>query len=193
VEERRRDWPPEAAAALSALVAAGPTLAARTAPLRLLSEGGVYRIRTHGDYHLGQVLRTHGTFAVVDFEGEPARPLPERRAKHAALRDVAGMLRSFGYAAHTAVRERPPAERPALGRWLDVWEHIVREDFRRSYLAGLGETPTRLVPAGDQPTRAVSAVFELEKALYEVRYELAHRPDWVAIPLAALSRMMAAS
>lgn len=191
VRARRPSWPPGAAPALEELAATAPDVSRLTAPLGLLAETGVHRIRCHGDYHLGQVLRAHGTFLVIDFEGEPSRPLVERRAKQPGLRDVAGMLRSFSYAARSALRERPAAEQPALAPWLDAWERLVGDAFRRGYLAGVGEGPTRLVPPADQQVRAVSAVFELEKALYELRYELGHRPEWVEIPLAGLSRMMA--
>jgi trehalose synthase-fused probable maltokinase len=193
VQERRDRWPPEAAAALAALGRDAPRLAGRTAALRLLAEAHVHRIRTHGDYHLGQVLRGHGSFLVIDFEGEPARPLAERRARHPALRDVAGMLRSLGYAARSALRERPERERAALAGWLDGWERLAGDAFRRGYLDAIGDSPVRLVPSGDREVRAVTAAFELEKTLYEVRYELAHRPDWVDIPLAGLSRIMTAT
>jgi maltose alpha-D-glucosyltransferase/alpha-amylase len=190
IAERRSIWPPEAKPGLAAIVAAAPDLGDRTATLDILPSTEVHRIRCHGDYHLGQVLKAPGTFLVIDFEGEPARPLAQRRAKQPALRDVAGMLRSFAYAAQSVLRERPPAERSSLGPWLEGWERLVGEDFRRGYLAAVAESPTRLVPPGDQDVRAVTAVFELEKVLYELRYELAYRPDWVAIPLAGLSRIM---
>ena len=193
IEARRGSWPAGTAGALAALVAAGPRLRARTAALDLLAAARVHRIRGHGDYHLGQVLRVHGSFLVIDFEGEPARPLAERRARHAALRDVAGMLRSFGYAARSVLREQPEGDRAALAPWLDGWERLAGEAFRRGYLAAVGESAVRLVPPGDQDVRAVTAVFELEKALYELRYELGHRPDWVDIPLAALSRFVGPS
>jgi maltose alpha-D-glucosyltransferase / alpha-amylase len=191
VEERRESWPPAAAAALAAFVAAGPRLGAHTAVLDVLAEASVYRIRGHGDYHLGQVLRVHGSFLVIDFEGEPARPLSERRAKHADLRDVAGMVRSLGYAARSVLREQPARDQAALVPWLDGWERLAGNAFRRGYLAAISESAVRLVPPGDQDVRAVSAVFELEKVLYELRYELGYRPDWIDIPLAGLSRIMA--
>ena len=190
VEARRESWPADIAGSLAALAAAGQGLRAHTAALDVLPEARVHRIRDHGDYHLGQVLRVHGSFLVIDFEGEPARPLPERRARHAALRDVAGMLRSFGYAARSVRREQPEADRATLAPWLDAWERLTGDAFRRGYLGAVGESPVRLVPPGDQDVRAVTAVFELEKALYELRYELGHRPDWVDIPLAALSRLV---
>jgi trehalose synthase-fused probable maltokinase len=191
VNERRASWPPAATADLAAFVAAGPRLRAQTAVLDVLPEALVHRIRGHGDYHLGQVLRVHGSFLVIDFEGEPARPLGERRAKHAALRDVAGMVRSLGYAARSVLREQPVSDQVALVPWFDAWERLAAEGFRRGYLAAIGESAVRLVPPGDQDVRAVSAVFELEKALYELRYELGYRPDWIEIPLAGLSRIMA--
>jgi trehalose synthase-fused probable maltokinase len=191
VEAERERWPADAAPALAALVAAGPSLGTRTAALDVLAEAGVQRIRGHGDYHLGQVLRANGSFLVIDFEGEPARPLAERRARHPALRDVAGMLRSFDYAARSVRRERPDGE--ALAPWFAGWERLARQAFHRGYRAAIGDSAVRLVPPGDQDVRAVSAVFEIEKALYELRYELGYRPDWVGIPLAALSRFVAPS
>jgi maltokinase len=144
--------------------------------LRLISApGAVGRvIRTHGDYHLGQVLWTGEGWIVLDFEGEPARSLPERRRKRSPLRDVAGMLRSFAYAASAS----PSA--PA------GWEQRARQEFIDGYL---GEIDTRVVPSGDAFRRILS-IFELEKAVYELRYELDNRPGWVAIPVAGIQRLL---
>ena len=142
--------------------------------------GGVGRvIRHHGDYHLGQVLWTREGWIVIDFEGEPARSLPERRRKRSPLRDVAGMLRSFAYVA-SAVQIGGGAPPPA------GWE----EEARTEFLAGYRETiePT-LVPSGESFERLL-AIFELEKAVYELRYELDNRPDWVPIPVAGIVRLL---
>jgi maltokinase len=136
-------------------------------------------IRHHGDYHLGQVLWTGDDWIVLDFEGEPARPLAERRRKRSPLRDVAGMLRSFAYAASAAEIELgapPPAE----------WAARVREEFLDGYF---GEVDVGLLPPVEARER-VLALFELEKAVYELRYELGHRPDWVAIPVSAIVRLL---
>jgi maltokinase len=142
--------------------------------------GGVGRvIRHHGDYHLGQVLWTGDRWIVIDFEGEPARSLPERRRKRSPLRDVAGMLRSFAYVASAAEIGRGPSPPPG-------WEEEARSEF----LAGYRETiePT-LVPTGESFDRLL-AIFELEKAVYELRYELDNRPDWVPIPVAGIVRLL---
>src|SRR5262249_19108898 len=101
--------------------------------LSVLADGHTHKIRHHGDFHLGQVLKTPGGFGVIDFEGEPARTPEERRDKHCGLRDVAGMLRSFGYAAHAGLAGRASADRQALAGWLAVWEQLVGEAFWRGY------------------------------------------------------------
>jgi trehalose synthase-fused probable maltokinase len=136
-------------------------------------------IRQHGDYHLGQVLWTGDDWVVLDFEGEPARPLAERRRKRSPLRDVAGMLRSFAYAASAAEIElgRPPAA---------GWETSVREEFLDAYY---GEVEPGILPP-DEARERLLALFELEKAVYELRYELGHRPAWVPIPVAAIERLL---
>jgi trehalose synthase-fused probable maltokinase len=150
--------------------------------LQLLSNIGAAGrlIRTHGDYHLGQTLLTDRGWVILDFEGEPARPLPERRLKRSPLRDVAGMLRSFSYAA-AGVRILRGVEPP------EDWEQRARERF----LDGYGEfvDPT-LLPPGQQATSRLLAVFEMEKAVYELRYELNNRPDWVGIPVAGIVRLL---
>jgi trehalose synthase-fused probable maltokinase len=142
--------------------------------------GGVGRvIRHHGDYHLGQVLWTREGWIVIDFEGEPARSLPERRRKRSPLRDVAGMLRSFAYVASAAEIGGGPA--PAPG-----WEESAREEFLAGYRATIEPT---LVPTGENFDRLLQ-IFELEKAVYELRYELDNRPDWVPIPVAGIVRLL---
>jgi len=145
--------------------------------------GAAAGIRIHGDYHLGQVLWTEGDFFIFDFEGEPLRPVAERRAKQSPLKDVAGMLRSFSYAAyaglfaHTATR---PGERERLEPWARFWQTWTAAMFVRSYLQ-IAESST-LLPSRDTLGHLLEA-FMLEKALYELEYELNNRPDWVRIPL----------
>jgi maltokinase len=137
-------------------------------------------IRTHGDLHLGQTMLTDRGWVILDFEGEPARPLPERRLKRSPLRDVAGMLRSFSYAAAGAwiLRGTEPPE---------DWEERARE----TYLDGYRErVDAALLPPGQQASDQLLAVFELEKAVYELRYELNNRPDWVGIPVAGIVRLL---
>jgi maltokinase len=138
-------------------------------------------IRHHGDYHLGQVMFTADEdWVVLDFEGEPARTLIERRRKRSPLRDVAGMLRSFAYAA-TASELLHGAPAPA------GWE----DDVRAAYLDGyIEETDQSLLPPGRAAVERLLAVFELEKAVYELRYELDNRPDWVKIPVAGIARLL---
>jgi len=144
---------------------------------------GAHKIRHHGDYHLGQVLeRDDGSFVIIDFEGEPSKPLAQRREKRSPLRDVAGMLRSFDYARHAALRASDPTD-PERIRRAHAWYVGVREAFLGTYLGAVrGEAPMLLT--GDM--RAPLAALELEKAAYETLYELNNRPDWLPIPLAAL-------
>jgi maltose alpha-D-glucosyltransferase/alpha-amylase len=142
--------------------------------------------RHHGDYHLGQVLLKRNDFIIVDFEGEPARPLAERRIKHSPLRDVAGMLRSFTYAHRTAMQRCTVQSAEDCGRWeslVDKWESDVRRMFVSCYdaiarPAGIYQSLEEVQP--------LLTLFEVEKALYEMRYELNNRPDWASIPLRSL-------
>jgi maltokinase len=145
-------------------------------------------VRVHGDYHLGQVLRTDAGWYVLDFEGEPARPIEERRRPSSPLKDVAGMLRSFHYASAVARTER---DEGALEDLAAAWEERNREAFLRGYMRAAG--PGGILPPDPECVSAVLAAFELEKAVYEVGYERAYRPDWVHIPLAALRRITEAT
>jgi maltose alpha-D-glucosyltransferase / alpha-amylase len=133
------------------------------------------RIRYHGDYHLGQVLYTGSDFMIIDFEGEPARPLADRRTKTLAMRDVAGMIRSFQYAAYTAL---PPAGSLETADYWTVWTSAV---YLNGYFGEAVERP--FVPRDAEQRRILFDSFLLQKALYEVAYELNNRPDWVRIPL----------
>ncbi len=141
-------------------------------------------IRVHGDYHLGQVLRTDAGWFVLDFEGEPARPLEERRRPSSPLKDVAGMLRSFHYASAVARTER---DEYALEDLAAAWEDRNRQAFLRGYLRAAG--PGGILPPDPESVDVVLAAFELEKAVYELGYERAYRPDWEHIPLGALRRL----
>ena len=165
------------------------------------------RIRHHGDYHLGQTLHTRdGDFVVIDFEGEPARPLEERRRKHSALRDVAGMLRSFDYAASAvgarllepAAGDGAPASGDAAAgpddarrrARADAWRQAARDAFLGAYFGSDDAAlPAYLPPDRDDAFRLI-ALFEIEKAFYELAYELNNRPAWVAIPLAGVLRVL---
>jgi maltose alpha-D-glucosyltransferase/alpha-amylase len=147
---------------------------------------GLVKTRYHGDLHLGQVLAAQDDFIIVDFEGEPARALEERRAKGCVMRDVAGMLRSFSYAAHAALLRREPgagaAEEgtKALAAWQGEAEHFFLEGYAKA-AAGLAS-----VPGDESSFKALLDLFLIEKALYELRYEIANRPDWIGIPLNGL-------
>ena len=136
--------------------------------------------RIHGDFHLAQVLwASRGDWVAIDFEGEPTRTLVERRRRTFASRDVAGMTRSFAYAANASrllAGVAPP----------DGWEESCRAAFLEGWYATVDP---RLVPAGDAGAASLLSLFEVQKLLYELRYELAHRPDWVAVPLAGLDRI----
>jgi predicted trehalose synthase len=169
--------------------------------LRLLTHAGTTGriIRHHGDFHLGQTLwvarletppapglqmgtpaASQGDWALLDFEGEPARSLPERRRKRSPLRDVAGMLRSFAYAASAVEPLRGVVAPPG-------WEDRARAEFLDGYLDTVDPT---IVPAGRAAFDKLLSVFELEKAVYELRYELNARPDWLQIPVAGILRML---
>src|SRR3954451_18877425 len=145
---------------------------------------GSTKIRVHGDYHLGQVLRTGDDFVILDFEGEPARPLPQRRRKQTPLKDVVGMLRSFDYAAYAglfAVTQDRPADFERLIPWAQAWQVWTAAAFLRQYLATAAGAA--FLPAEPGVVSRLLRAFSLEKALYELLYELNNRPDWVRIPL----------
>jgi trehalose synthase-fused probable maltokinase len=145
------------------------------------------RTRIHGDYHLGQVLVTGNDFVIIDFEGEPERPLAERRSKHSPLRDVAGMLRSFHYASCTALlRRSPESGGPAtltgpLAPWARYWRRWASAEFLRMYFATAATAA--FMPHDETELDALLKFFLLQKATYEVIYELRNRPDWLPIPL----------
>ena len=137
-------------------------------------------IRCHGDYHLGQTMLADRGWVLLDFEGEPARPLSQRRLKRSPLRDVAGMLRSFSYAAAGSVLLRgTPAP--------DDWEERARVTFLEGYFDAADPA---LLPPGQEAAHKLLSIFELEKAVYELRYELNNRPDWVGIPAAGILRLL---
>ncbi|MGA2839354.1 MAG: maltose alpha-D-glucosyltransferase [Steroidobacteraceae bacterium] len=140
------------------------------------------KIRIHGDYHLGQVLVTRNDFVIVDFEGEPGHSIEQRRAKQSPLRDVAGMLRSFSYVEHSALRTvaHSDVEFSKLSPLAKAWAAEVRAAFISAYDA---EARSTSMYSTLQPGRGLLGLFELEKALYELRYELNNRPTWAGIPL----------
>ena len=149
------------------------------------------RVRCHGDLHLGQVLFTGKDFVIIDFEGEPERPISERRIKASALRDVAGMLRSFHYAAHAALRGKVQSHfiqhaSKSIEHWADFWSSWVAASFLRTYLDAA--SAGKFLPQDRSKLHALLRVYLLEKALYELRYELNNRPDWVQIPLQGIGQ-----
>ena len=177
---------PEARAQVEALLQTRDRLHARVRGLACQFEGLV-KTRYHGDLHLGQVLVAQDDFVIVDFEGEPGRPLAERRAKSSVLRDVAGMLRSFSYAAHSAILRRGAGAAAGGAAALIEWERDASCHFLEGYsraAAGLAS-----VPADAASFKAALELFLLEKALYEMRYEIANRPDWMEIPLRGLMEL----
>lgn len=166
-------------ACLRALDAAGASL--NTAPL--------HKIQIHGDYHLGQVLKTESGFVIVDFEGEPARPLETRWAKQSPLEDVAGMLRSFDYAAYAGLRQFSSHQQQTLLPWAELWVETISDAYLEAYtqvVAGSG-----LVPESPAVLAAVVRFFQLDRAFYELNYELNNRPDWLDIPLRGIERLTA--
>jgi maltose alpha-D-glucosyltransferase/alpha-amylase len=152
------------------------------------------KIRHHGDFHLGQMLIAKDDVAIIDFEGEPRRSIEDRRRKAAAARDVAGLIRSIDYSA-TAALERAlksaPDEHGKLARALENWrEHSVAA-FLSAYRSSL--TDARLWPQSLEDADRLLDFFLLEKAFYEIEYELAHRPDWLRVPLAGTWRILSRS
>jgi maltose alpha-D-glucosyltransferase/alpha-amylase len=159
---------------------------------RLLEQrSAAHKIRIHGDFHLGQALYTGRDFVFLDFEGEPARPLGERKLKRSALRDVAGMMRSFQYAAYSALWQ--PAMRqedvPFLEKWADVWYREISSTFLQSYLTATADA--LFIPRSEGDLGIALEAYLLDKAVYEIGYELNHRPDWVVIPIRGIKHILA--
>ena len=149
------------------------------------------RTRIHGDYHLGQVLHSTRGWLILDFEGEPARSLDERRAKHSPLKDVAGMLRSFSYAASSVMFDLAADDEGAWARlepWGSEWERLARDRYLHGYLTKSHEGA--FLPGDRSSQMALLDFFEIDKALYELGYELNHRPDWVRIPLRGIRHVI---
>ena len=160
----------------------------RVNAFRQLSADGL-KTRIHGDFHLGQVLLTTRVWMILDFEGEPARPLADRRTKQSPLRDVAGMLRSFSYAGWSALLDRAApgsSEWTRLEPWADSWEMLARDRFLASYVTRAHEA--KFLPESRDDMLTTLDMFEIDKALYEIGYERSHRPDWLPIPLRGLQR-----
>jgi maltose alpha-D-glucosyltransferase/alpha-amylase len=165
--------------------------------LDVLAQEGCYKTRTHGDYHLGQVLQTGDNYVILDFEGEPARTLAERRAKQCPLRDVAGMLRSFDYAAYGAlfelwqVQQPEEGERETMEGWALLWEQLVSAAFMDGYHEAISRnTGPRFAPSDPAAFTRVVRIYEIDKAFYELKYEFNNRPAWIPIPVRGLLRAL---
>ncbi len=180
----------DARALATRTAAAGRRELERLSDLKLTGDE-VQQIRCHGDYHLGQVLWTGTGWMIIDFEGEPDRPLKERREKRCALKDVASMLRSFHYAscaASVGLIAPPDASIADADRWQSLWYRNCVAAFLRGYRTD--RQPRRFLPRDDNLWTQLLDLFQLEKVLYELRYELQNRPDWVAIPLSGLREVL---
>lgn len=153
-----------------------------------LPRTGACKIRHHGDFHLGQVLKTDAGFAVIDFEGEPARSLEVRRAKVCPLKDVAGMLRSFGYAARAPLMGQGPVSATAAG-YLEEWERAICAAFLEGYRATAIPGKALFLPPTWEDCLRIIHAYEVDKVLYELEYELRNRPEWLPIPLTGLRRL----
>lgn len=197
IRGRLDDESPELQALLEPIARNEETFLTMVGGLGALVEEGCHRTRYHGDYHLGQVLHTDADFVILDFEGEPARTLEERRAKHSPLKDVAGMIRSFNYAVYSVLfeiwseRTLDEEEKRELEGWAFAWEGLAQ----RAFLDGYRETvrnPAGLqsVPVSDGVFEQVVQIFELEKAFYELAYEFNNRPGWVPIPATGILRLI---
>ncbi|MBN1596144.1 hypothetical protein JW933_09485 [candidate division FCPU426 bacterium] len=155
--------------------------------LEILASPACDLIRIHGDYHLGQTLCTETGWMIIDFEGEPLRPVQERKRKACPLKDVAGMLRSLNYAAEVAAMGKPAAQRALAADW----EQLARQYFLEGYFSETLEKQAAFLPKPAEQVRALLDFFELEKALYELNYELNNRPEWIKVPLLGLMRLLA--
>jgi maltose alpha-D-glucosyltransferase/alpha-amylase len=184
------------------LLSRRPDLILRARSLSTLAAGG-QRIRIHGDYHLGQTLRTGkasgdgedkkasstGDFVILDFEGEPARPIQERRQKYSPLKDVAGMMRSFSYVSFSALdrylankeRDMQANDRSDAAGWARLWQNFASAIFLWAYRDTIGAAPALLAPPKE--SQVLLNAYLLEKALYELLYELNNRPTWLNIPM----------
>jgi maltose alpha-D-glucosyltransferase/alpha-amylase len=190
---RTSDLPQVAPEQVQRLLDLEPEILRRFAPL-LERKITAVRTRIHGDFHLGQVLRAEKDFVIIDFEGEPGRSTKERRGKFSPLRDVSGMLRSFHYAAYSSLTTRSAEERAGpdrianLEHWAQCWYTWVCSAFLNSYLQVAGRSA--FIPQSQPELQILIEAFLLEKAIYELGYELNNRPDWLRVPLQGILQIM---
>ncbi len=186
-----REWPDETTGVLANELLDHEQELKRTVRHLAREGGGATRTRVHGDFHLGQVLVVKGDAFIIDFEGEPARPMAQRRMKGSPMRDVAGLLRSFDYAAAAAAPGRTAASAQTSerrGALIERFREEASATFLDSYRAVLAAAPHPWVP--HEAEQALLDLFLIEKAAYEIRYEAANRPTWLGIPLQGLHRIV---
>jgi maltose alpha-D-glucosyltransferase/alpha-amylase len=188
---RVQDWPNDLARSQAAFLAQNASRLHQAAlELARFAEGGAWQTRVHGDFHLGQVLVTRGDATLIDFEGEPAKTMAQRRAKSCPMRDVAGLLRSFDYAAATGAGSRVAESDVAAQRrqqFVQEFRISASRAFLEAYRAVLETAPRAWVTP--QTQQKLLDLFLLEKAAYEIRYEIANRPAWIGIPLGGMARI----
>jgi maltose alpha-D-glucosyltransferase / alpha-amylase len=183
--------PPEQHARVQSMMGKKDQILSLISGFKLEDASSLRKTRFHGDLHLGQVLVAEGDFYIIDFEGEPARPFAQRRAKHSPLRDVAGMLRSLNYAAWSALFDAgagDPEKIKALEKPAADWEREASRAFMQGYKKTIEGCSS--CPAGAETFARLLDLFVLEKALYEVRYELANRPSWLRIPVEGIMTLL---
>lgn len=194
VDDKKNMLSGEAAESANQLLASRDKIRDRFSALRETALTAV-RIRHHGDYHLGQVLATGDDFIIIDFEGEPARPLAHRRIKTLGMRDVAGMVRSFSYAGYAALFGLVPGvtvseeTKERIENWASYWGAWISAEYLKAYIETAAGAP--FIGSDPKEYRLLFDVFMLQKALYEVSYELNNRPNWVQIPLQGILSLMA--
>ena len=181
LKDRLDSLPPELRPLADQVLAAGPRLLEMAGKVPT-SSTDLIKIRCHGDYHLGQLLWQENDFYILDFEGEPGRTVEERRAKQSPFKDVAGMLRSFDYAAYSSLYKIAKVHPDALER-LEPWARIWQAWMSSGFLTAYRKVAASLLPKDPETCRLLLGRFRLEKALFELRYELDYRPDWVRIPM----------
>jgi maltose alpha-D-glucosyltransferase / alpha-amylase len=190
LDAQQAQWPDALAATAAQVLQARKGLFDRIDRVATSAPTGL-KTRVHGDLHLEQVLIARDDFFIIDFEGEPQRSFEERRAKQSALRDVAGLLRSFDYARHTALHQvaQAPIELERLAPVARHWERRVRAAFLDRYRQVVQAGGLYVDGIGFAAAESLLDLFELEKALYELRYEIDNRPDWIGVPLSGIAAL----